>query len=54
MYLTNSERVMLEITLFNLLNESTAPGSVPDMHLDLSSMTDSELEDALNGLIADL
>ena len=52
MYLSKSERAMLESTLFNLRYDMDCIGQAAEMRVELSAMTDSELETAINDYLA--
>lgn len=54
MYLTATERAILESTLFNLRYDMDCIGQSAEMRAELSAMTDAELENVLNGFLADL
>lgn len=52
MYLSKSERAMLESTLFNLRYDMDCIGQAAEMRAELSAMTDGELEAAINDYLA--
>ena len=52
MYLTATERAMLESTLFNLRYDMDCIGLDDEMWAELSAMTDAELEGAINNFMA--
>lgn len=54
MYLTIIERAMLETTLNNLRSSLECAGQSVEGLSELSKMTDSELETALNHFLSDL
>lgn len=54
MYLTATERAMLESTLFNLRYDTDCIGRAAEMRTELSAMSNAELETALNDFIADM
>lgn len=52
MYLNKQERTMLERTLFNLRYDTDYAGQETEMISELSSMTDSDLEMAINAFVS--
>lgn len=52
MYLSATERAMLESTLFNLRYDMDCIGQDVEMWAELSAMTDAELEGAINNFMA--
>lgn len=52
MYLSVTERAMLESTLFNLRYDMDCIGQDAEMWAELSAMTDAELERAINSFMA--
>lgn len=52
MYLSATERAMLESTLFNLRYDMDCFGQDAEMWAELSTMTDAELERAINSFMA--
>ena len=54
MYLSTTERKMLETTLYNLRYDMDCIGQSAEIWAELSAMTDAELENVLNCFLADL
>ena len=54
MYLSKSERAMLETTLCNLRYDMDCIGQAAEMQAELTAMTDAELEQTLNRFLADM
>ena len=54
MYLSTSERAMLETTLCNLQLIMDCTGKASELYAGISAMTDAELENTLNSFLADL
>ena len=52
MYLSATERAMLESTLYNLRHDMDCIGQEAEMWAELSAMTDAELEGAINNFMA--
>ena len=52
MYLSATERAMLESTLYNLRYDMDCIGLDDEMWAELSAMTDAELEGAINRFMA--
>ncbi len=52
MYLSATERAMLESTLYNLRYDMDCIGQEAEMWAELSAMTDAELEGAINYFMA--
>lgn len=52
MYLSSTERAMLESTLFNLRYDMDCIGQDAEMWAELSAMTDAEFERAINNFMA--
>ena len=52
MYLSKTERAKLESTLYNLRCDMDCIGLEAEMIAELSAMTDSELESAINSFLA--
>ena len=54
MYLSKTERAMLETTLYNLRYDMDCIGQAEEMRAELAAMTDAELERTLNCFLADM
>ena len=54
MYLSATERAMLEATLFNLRYDMDCIGQTAEMRAELAAMTDSELETTLSNFMAEM
>lgn len=52
MYLSKTERAMLEATLFNLVYDMDCIGLDAEMWESLAAMSDSELETVINDYLA--
>lgn len=52
MYLSKTERAMLEATFFNLVYDMDCIGLDTEMWEDLAAMSDRELEAAINDYLA--
>ena len=52
MYLSKTERAMLESTLYNLRYDMDCIGQASEIWAELSAMTDSELEATINEYLA--